>query len=95
VTDANGNRAELSWDGFDRQKRWIFPSTGAPGKPPLGQPDPADYEEYLYDLVGNRTSLRKRDGSTLAYVYDNLNRVIPGTQSLIRTPAASSNAPPP
>ena len=27
VTDANGNRAELRYDGHDRQKRWIFPST--------------------------------------------------------------------
>ncbi|HYD37933.1 MAG TPA: hypothetical protein VEA60_09990, partial [Allosphingosinicella sp.] len=26
VTDANGNRAEMTWDGHDRQKRWIFPS---------------------------------------------------------------------
>jgi hypothetical protein len=36
VTDANGNRAEMSWDRFDRQLRWIFPSTGAPGRPPAG-----------------------------------------------------------
>jgi RHS repeat-associated protein len=76
VTDANGNRAEMTYDGFDRQKRWIFPSTGAPGRPPLGQADPGDYEEYGYDLVGNRTSLRKRDSSVITYAYDNLNRVI-------------------
>ena len=70
VTDANGNRAEMTYDAFDRQSRWIFPSNTP------GAADPGDYEEYGYDLIGNRTSLRKRDGSILAYQYDNLNRVI-------------------
>src|SRR3954466_4093666 len=70
VTDANNNRAEMTWDGFDRQKRWIFPSN-TPGVANQG-----DYEEYGYDLAGNRTSFRKRDGSTLTYVYDALNRVV-------------------
>ncbi|MGA9582260.1 MAG: RHS repeat-associated core domain-containing protein [Allosphingosinicella sp.] len=70
VTDANGNRAELGWDGLDRQKRWIFPSKTAPGSA-----NPADYEEYGYDSNANRTSLRKRDGSTLTYQYDALNRM--------------------
>jgi RHS repeat-associated protein len=70
VIDANGNRAEMTFDGFDRQKSWIFPSNTP------GVANAADYEEYGYDTVGNRTSLRKRDGSILAYLYDNLNRVI-------------------
>ncbi|HET9638053.1 MAG TPA: hypothetical protein VFP12_02490, partial [Allosphingosinicella sp.] len=70
VTDANGNRAEMTWDGLDRQKRWIFPSTGTPG-----ETNPADYEEYGYDSNANRTSLRKRDGSTLTYQFDALNRM--------------------
>jgi YD repeat-containing protein len=70
VIDANGNRAEMSYDGFDRLRRWTFPSN-APGNA-----NPADYEEYDYDLVGNRTKLRKRDGSELGYQYDNLDRVI-------------------
>ncbi len=70
VIDANGNRAEMSFDGHDRQRRWIFPSNTP------GLANPADYEEYGYDLVGNRTSLRKRDGSVLTYQYDALNRVV-------------------
>jgi RHS repeat-associated protein len=69
VIDANGNRAEMTWDGFDRQRRWIFPSN-TPGVANQG-----DYEEYGYDTVGNRTSLRKRDGVTLTYQYDDLNRL--------------------
>jgi RHS repeat-associated protein len=70
VTDANGNRSEMSYDGLDRQKRWIFPSKTVPG-----DSNPADYEEYGYDANANRTSLRKRDGSTLTYQYDALNRM--------------------
>jgi RHS repeat-associated protein len=71
VTDANGNRAEMTYDGYDRQRRWIFPSTTTPGVVNAG-----DYEEYGYDAAGNRTSLRRRDGYVLTYQYDNLNRVI-------------------
>jgi RHS repeat-associated protein len=70
VTDANANRAEMTYDGLDRQKRWIFPSKTAPGSV-----NPADYEEYGYDANANRTSLRKRDGVTLGYTFDALNRM--------------------
>ncbi|MFL6844748.1 MAG: RHS repeat domain-containing protein, partial [Allosphingosinicella sp.] len=70
VTDANGNRAEMSYDGLDRQARWTFPSKTTPGAA-----NAADYEEYGYDANANRTSLRKRDGSTLTYQYDALGRV--------------------
>jgi YD repeat-containing protein len=70
MTDANGNRAEMTWDGYDRQRRWIFPSPTT-----AGVANQSDYEEYGYDAVGNRTSLRKRDGSTLTYQFDNLNRM--------------------
>jgi RHS repeat-associated protein len=70
VKDANGNLASMSYDGHDRQARWTFPS-----KTTAGQVNTADYEEYGYDANGNRTSLRKRDGSVLTYQYDNLNRM--------------------
>jgi RHS repeat-associated protein len=70
VTDANGNRTGYTYDGFDRLKRWSFPSKTTPG-----QTSTTDYEDYGYDANGNRTSLRKRDGSVLTYAYDSLNRV--------------------
>lgn len=82
VIDANGNRAELTWDGFDRQKRWIFPSPTT-----AGVANQADYEEYLYDALGNRTSLRKRDGVTLTYAYDGMNRL-----TLKTVPASATGA---
>jgi RHS repeat-associated protein len=71
VKDANGNLASMTYDGFDRQTLWNFPSKTTPG-----QVSTTDYEQYGYDANSNRTSLRKRDGSTLTYQYDALNRVI-------------------
>lgn len=70
VTDANGNKAEFTWDGFDRLSKWNFPSPSTPGTVST-----TDFEQYGYDAAGNRTNLRKRDGSTLTYSYDNLNRM--------------------
>lgn len=70
VIDANGNRAELRYDAHDRLSRWVFPS-----KTVAGSVNEGDYENYTYDTIGNRLSLRKRDGSTISFGYDNLNRV--------------------
>lgn len=81
VTDANGNRTGYTYDGFDRLLRWSFPS-----KTTAGTTSTTDYEQYGYDANDNRTSLRKRDGSTLTYQYDALNRnivkVIPARSGL-------------
>lgn len=70
IADANGNLAAMSYDGHDRQNRWTFPSKVSPGLV-----DPNDFEAYTYDRNGNRMSFRKRDGSTLTYQYDALNRI--------------------
>ncbi|PXA85322.1 hypothetical protein DMC25_15570 [Caulobacter sp. D4A] len=85
VVDANGNRTKWDYDGFDRLARWTFPSTTRPAAfdpstqasalASAGGLNAADYEIYGYDAVGNRTSLRKRDGQTIGYVYDALNRM--------------------
>lgn len=99
VIDGNGNRAELRYDGHGRQDRWTFPSTTRPPSfndatqaaalSTAGSINAADYEEYGHDANGNRTSLRKRDGSTLALVYDPLNRVT----SRIITPGSAPARP--
>ena len=70
VTDANGNTATMAYDGFDRLRRWNFPLASSGGKT-----SETDYEQYDYDANGNRTSLRERDGRTLTYTYDALNRM--------------------
>ncbi len=85
VIDANGNRAKLEYDGFDRQVKWIFPSatkpsafnpaTPATALSTAGALNTADYEQYGYDDDGRRISLRKRDGIVFAYTYDNLGRM--------------------
>ena len=86
VVDANGNKARLTYDGFDRQNRWAFPSkirpsafndsTPANALASAGSVSTTDYEEYGYDANGNRTLLRKRDGLVFGYQYDALNRMI-------------------
>ncbi len=71
VRDANNNLTTFEYDGFGRLVKMRLPvaATGA------GQSSVTDYEQYGYDAVGNRTSLRKRDGRTLTYDYDALNRL--------------------
>ncbi len=71
VIDANGNKAAYGYDGFDRLVLWAFPSTTV-----LGAASTTDFEQYDYDANGNRTRLRKRDGRTLTYSYDALNRMM-------------------
>ncbi|WP_390588230.1 RHS repeat-associated core domain-containing protein [Erythrobacter sp. MTPC3] len=74
MTDARGYLAEMRYDGFGRQTHWYFPEPDALDEINLG-----DFEQYSYDANGNRTSLKKRDGSVINYRYDNLNRVIEKT----------------
>lgn len=70
VTDADQNETQLVYDGFDRLADSYFPS-----KTSQNTVDTTDYEAYLYDANGNRTSLRKRDNETITYQYDALNRM--------------------
>jgi RHS repeat-associated protein len=83
VRDANGNLTTYEYDGLDRLSRMRFPvpSTGA------GSSSWTDFEQYGYDSVGNRTSLRKRDGTTLSYAYDGRNQLRVKT-----VPASASGA---
>jgi RHS repeat-associated protein len=71
LTDANGNLATMTWDGHDRQVQWNLPSLTTPGTAST-----TDYEAYTYDAAGNRLTHRRRDGLTLGFQYDNLNRLL-------------------
>lgn len=85
VIDANGNHAQLTYDGVNRPYKWIFPSTTpasafddssqARALATANAVNTADYEQYDYDANSNRTSLRKRDGRTFTFAYDALNRM--------------------
>lgn len=70
VRDANNNRSEYVYDGFDRLSELHFPVTtlGA------NQASATDYEGYGYDPNGNRVSLRLRSSETIGYAFDNINR---------------------
>jgi RHS repeat-associated protein len=79
IEDANGNRTEFVYDGFDRLCRMFFPvaTTGAHAANvknlnpssldcttlPTSSAPYADYEQYDYDPNGNRTGLVRRRGS--------------------------------
>ncbi len=88
VIDANGNRAKLEYDDFDRQVKWIFPAktghdpntfndaTHADALSSAGQLSADDFETYEYDDNGNRTKLTKRDSTAIDYQYDGLNRLV-------------------
>jgi RHS repeat-associated protein len=69
VTDADGNCTYYAYDNLIRLQYLYFPSPTT-----KGIQNNADYEQYSYDLNGNRKSLRKRDGNTISYDYDGLNR---------------------
>ncbi|HEY0012100.1 MAG TPA: RHS repeat-associated core domain-containing protein [Allosphingosinicella sp.] len=84
VVDANGNRADLRYDGHDRLIKWVFPHSLS-----VGYVNEGDFEAYAYDANGNRVSHRRRDGSMFAFQYDALNRmtvkVVPERQGLPAT----------
>ncbi len=81
VKDANANLSTYEYDGFDRIAKLRFPVTTLG----MGESSTTDYEQYGYDVAGNRTSLRKRSGEVIGYGFDALNREyakdIPGTTS--------------
>lgn len=71
VDDANGNRTDYSYDGFDRLSRMSFPqaTVGAHAA------SSSDYEEYGYDNNSNMISKRLRSTETITYGFDALNRM--------------------
>lgn len=82
VQDANGNRSDYAYDGFDRVARLYYPmpTTGSQA------PNPSDYEEYGYDANDNPVSKRTRDGATWTTTFDALNRI-----TFIDAPAGSND----
>jgi len=84
IIDANGNRAEMGYDGHDRLKAWYFPSPAQPSNfndatqvtalASAGLVNSADREAYFYDKNGNKTTHVKRDGRSIYHWYDGLNR---------------------
>ncbi len=84
VIDANGNKAQLSYNGHDQQSHWYFPSKAQPSNyndatqatalATAGAINTADREAYHYDKNGNRIWHYKRDNRRVRHTYDALNR---------------------
>lgn len=70
VADGKGNLTTYAYDGFDRlsQVRYPLASNGLVSST-------TDYEQYVYDAVGNMVQDRRRDGQVIAYTFDALNRI--------------------
>lgn len=79
ATDAEGNKTAYSYDEFDRLSITTYPSVTKGS----GTTNSSDYEQLSYDAGSNVTSRRLRDGTSIGYTYDALNRVtaknLPGT----------------
>lgn len=71
VTDAENNRTGYDYDGYDRLTVTHYPVPTQGAQTSSG----TDYEQLGYDAAGNVTSRRLRDGQTIGYSYDNLNRM--------------------
>jgi RHS repeat-associated protein len=82
VEDANGNRSDYVYDGFDRLSRLNFPmpTTGSHAA------NPSDYEAYTYDAADNPTGKVTRAGLSFVTTFDALNRI-----TLIDAPAGTQD----
>jgi len=80
VTDGKNNKTTYGYDGFDRLVKTQFPS------PTVGSnvSSTTDYEQLTLDPNGNVTARRLRDGTSIGYTYDALNRLshkdLPGSE---------------
>jgi RHS repeat-associated protein len=74
VADGKGNLTTYEYDGLDRLAKVRYPNPTCCGS------STTDFAQYGYDVAGNRTSWRQRDGATYTYGYDALNRPTNGTR---------------
>lgn len=79
ITDGENNKSTYVYDGFDRQSAVIYPSF-VKGD---GNSNGNDWESVTFDANSNVTSRRLRDANTINYGYDNLNRMIAVSSSVV------------
>jgi RHS repeat-associated protein len=70
VKDAMNNLTTVVRDGYDRPTQIQFPSPTQGS----GSSNTSDYESYGYDANGNLTSKRLRNGDSVTFTFDALNR---------------------
>ena len=71
LKDGDNNLTTFEYDGFDRPSKTRFPVTtkGANAS------STTDFEQLSYDANSNVTSRRLRDGQSMSFTYDNLDRL--------------------
>lgn len=80
LKDAENNLTTYEYDGHDRlsKTRMPLPAKGSNAS------SSTDYEQLTYDAAGNVTSRRLRDGQSIGFTFDNLNRAtfknLPGSE---------------
>jgi RHS repeat-associated protein len=70
LTDGENNTTTYTYDGFDRLIKTTYPNT-IKGS---GTSNGDDYEQLSYDANSNVISRRLRDGNSISFTFDNLNR---------------------
>jgi YD repeat-containing protein len=76
LTDGENNKTTYEYDGHDRLSKTFFPS---PTKG-SGTSSATDYEQFTYDSASNVTARRLRDGNSIGFGFDNLNRMTSKTR---------------
>lgn len=74
LADAKGNKTTYTYDGFDRVSKTAYPT---PSNGTVSST--SDYEQLTYDAGSRITQRRLRDGLSISYGYDALNRVMSKT----------------
>jgi RHS repeat-associated protein len=81
--DGENNLTTLKYDGFDRLIEMDYPNLTKGS----GTSSTTDYEQLSYDPASNVASRRLRDGTSIAFSYDNVNRLtlktLPNSESAV------------
>ncbi|MBL4800722.1 MAG: RHS repeat-associated core domain-containing protein [Emcibacter sp.] len=70
VKDAKNNKTSYGYDGFGRQYQTFYPDPDT-----INTSSATDFDQKNLDNFGRLASVRKRDGQTIAFTYDDLGRV--------------------
>jgi RHS repeat-associated protein len=77
LTDGENNKTTYVYEGFDRLSQTQYPNATKGS----GTSNTSDYEQLTYDLNSNVTQYRARNGGTISFGYDNLDRVTSKTSA--------------
>ena len=74
MADGRGNLSSFVYDRFDRLSELHFPVATASA----GSASATDFLGWTYDAASRVTQERRRNGTTIAYGYDAMDRLVSG-----------------